>query len=287
MNNKEMKELQEYLINRIWKMPYEENYRQLLFNIERVVSDKFQETIKAMEANTTDSRVDVEKLRCLFWDNSDCQSSKDNKSRAMTREKFVEVVYPIIGNNNNILNTLNYIREPMDTLALHDVTSNMACWAVFNMLDEVKNLLSQTHSTNNEWVDVDKLVASVEKLNKVAEWIDPSVEDDIMKCLWSAITIIENVLPNTNTSDAKSSEEWVDVKDRLPDDNFDCDSFIVCDGEYVYNAKFEAFGKNEYGKEKCFVVGNSDSDYGGLFIDEKVTHWQPLPTPPITKTTED
>ena len=68
--------------------------------------------------------------------------------------------------------------------------------------------------------------------------------------------------------------KWISVKDRLPTDGTDYESYIlksviVCiDGKYVQACEFEA-GKYPEPWQRFMMYNN-----------ENVTHWQPLPEPP-------
>lgn len=60
LDGEAMKELQKSLSNRFWKMPYEENYRKVLINIDSIMDKKFKEISKSMNAVEP---VDEEELK--------------------------------------------------------------------------------------------------------------------------------------------------------------------------------------------------------------------------------
>ena len=79
--------------------------------------------------------------------------------------------------------------------------------------------------------------------------------------------------------------EWISVDDRLPEDyNGKSDEYLIVNYGEVNLATWHAHpyndgeGDSHDGKE--FMVRNMDSDYGGMFVARKVTHWMPLPEPP-------
>jgi hypothetical protein len=66
--------------------------------------------------------------------------------------------------------------------------------------------------------------------------------------------------------------EWISVEDRLPDELFAAVLIYCPDRDNIYCAYLNA--RNEW---HIF-------DYGaGQQVDERVTHWMPLPSPPTEK----
>ena len=79
--------------------------------------------------------------------------------------------------------------------------------------------------------------------------------------------------------------EWISVEDRLPTLENDGESLLIFHfghTGYAFWDQWKEPGRGEIqahdGQE--FMIRNSDSDYGGLFIAGDVTHWMPLPEPP-------
>lgn len=60
--------------------------------------------------------------------------------------------------------------------------------------------------------------------------------------------------------------EWISVKDRLPEINQIVMAWLLHDDQYPVFAKYKKTGK--------FYIFESDAH-------ETITHWQPLPTPPL------
>ena len=107
---------------------------------------------------------------------------------------------------------------------------------------------------------------------------------------------------------ALSQREWISVEDRLPESGVHCllccdikrydgtHRQYVCDGYYAakYTEECSNAGDDaatEYNEEDdeyylCegwYEVINNWDDYSSIAIDDSVTHWMPLPTPPTEK----
>jgi hypothetical protein len=85
------------------------------------------------------------------------------------------------------------------------------------------------------------------------------------------------VMDIINGAPTANQYEWISVKDALPEDN---------NGEY-YDAVIIALST---GRVVCGCYRNHDKEWWGDMMDGQysditnlVTHWMPLPTPPITK----
>lgn len=67
--------------------------------------------------------------------------------------------------------------------------------------------------------------------------------------------------------------EWISVKDRLPEEE---ENVILYDGDEVFCGNMEIMlGKHCFGNQKC------DGICYGWYEKKKITHWMPLPKPPI------
>lgn len=268
MNNKQLEDLQEQCGN-ILELNFVDNfeYTNPKWLGKRLAIDIIQRTIKAMESNTTESRVDVDthSIHELFEMNTDCFSEDvdmgdgnfSGSRYAMSKPTFMEVV----------------------------------C-----------KLLSQTHSTSNEWVDVEKLVEECESILLETEGQlcycgvsgnDHTTYNDISNKL------VKHILSQS----PKSSEEWVDVKERLPEIEVEG----VFGGDPVWSEFVTVWyidietGEESY-KESCMynykfncwdgengLSGDYDTRYKALYwmedtVSDKIEDMI-RPTPPITKTT--
>lgn len=65
--------------------------------------------------------------------------------------------------------------------------------------------------------------------------------------------------------------DWIDVNDRLPNDNQHI--IIYCDGAFVLVAQY---------REDEFYDAVQDGDEYFETVSRCVTHWMPLPEPPLT-----
>jgi hypothetical protein len=90
-------------------------------------------------------------------------------------------------------------------------------------------------------------------------------------------------------AELETESEWIGLNDRLPDkfDDEEC-YYTFSYGVVREDRWFSAFPMNDdgYGNKcegGCFYGPNSDSDYGGQFKDNGVTHYMKkpsLPNPP-------
>lgn len=87
-------------------------------------------------------------------------------------------------------------------------------------------------------------------------------------CPWHSMAVEEAMEEYAN---AKLQGEWVDVNDRLPENNMQHTVLINGDRNVTH---------------QMFYTGGYDSIYKewlnpfGDRIDERITHWMPLPSPP-------
>ena len=68
-----------------------------------------------------------------------------------------------------------------------------------------------------------------------------------------------------------SKDEWVSVKESMPELNTE----VIIYGNGIGTAVYEYSEKDGY---NCFVNESYD-----MFISDNITHWKPLPQPPINK----
>ena len=66
-------------------------------------------------------------------------------------------------------------------------------------------------------------------------------------------------------NEAPTIDGWISVKDRLPDDEYEC--LVITEDNWYYIGFF-------YGLIQKWIVD------GGVKCDEEVTHWIKLPEPP-------
>jgi len=76
--------------------------------------------------------------------------------------------------------------------------------------------------------------------------------------------------------------KWINVEDGLPDNTQDGNDFLVVLNSKVYPGIWSAFAASD--EERGFYLRNFDTDYGGLFPFEDITHWMPFPEPPSPDT---
>lgn len=83
---------------------------------------------------------------------------------------------------------------------------------------------------------------------------------------------------NVPTADVQPVNQWISVKDRLPDES--CECLGVVDGE-VTEVSYAP-------KQKGLICVWSMCDADGFkpLSDDAVTHWMPLPEPPKDGETE-
>ena len=128
-----------------------------------------------------------------------------------------------------------------------------------------------------------------------------------------AILAVKSILHSAKSIDGVTVQEWVSVKDRLPENGVHvllcCEmrryggeiaGKYVCDGYYAEANKIIAGGfpdecDCEYSEEDdeyylCEgwyeVIKNWD-DYNSVAVEDFVTHWLPLPQPPKREKTEE
>lgn len=66
----------------------------------------------------------------------------------------------------------------------------------------------------------------------------------------------------------KEYSNWISVTDKLPDEN---EEVLI----YVADGVFGAYTTISHYKPNDFVK------WHGIYVNETVTHWQPLPAPPV------
>lgn len=104
----------------------------------------------------------------------------------------------------------------------------------------------------------------------------------------------------------RTKQEWISVEDRLPDSGVHCilccdmkridgtHSQYVCDGYLAERFKINAHYADDdcateyneeddeyYLKEGWYEVIKNWDNYNSIVIDDTVTHWMPLPEPPM------
>ena len=100
-------------------------------------------------------------------------------------------------------------------------------------------------------------------------------------------------------------QEWISVEDRLPESGVRCllccdvkrydgtHRQYICDGYHAERFKEECYSADDecvteyneetdeyYLHEGWYECINNWDDYSSIAIDDKVTHWMPLPEPP-------
>lgn len=78
---------------------------------------------------------------------------------------------------------------------------------------------------------------------------------------------VRDMIDYAPTIDAEPDKGWISVKNRLPEND---GLYIVCKTINGHQIVFEAYWK---GNKWLSVIKNNQLDY--------VTHWQPLPEPPV------
>jgi hypothetical protein len=106
----------------------------------------------------------------------------------------------------------------------------------------------------------------------------------------------------------QSEGEWISVDERLPESGVHClisctvkringtHGQYICVGYYAEKFKHLAYGVDDdcvseyneeddefYISEGWYEVIKNWDDYGFVAIDDSVTHWMPLPEPPVMK----
>ena len=82
-----------------------------------------------------------------------------------------------------------------------------------------------------------------------------------------------------------SSDNWIDVNDRLPENDDEVLVWPYIDNEAgVITAQYNPWEGGEYYKKWMYSV--YQPSWGDEYFETKVTHWQPLPSPPKQKDNE-
>ena len=89
---------------------------------------------------------------------------------------------------------------------------------------------------------------------------------------------------------AELENQWISVEDRLPDLNYQ-NVLVFCDGGGIRTTKFHsdrfAFKRLGWPKSNCYTRKLLGKLSGHFMLSHdsgyKVTHWMPLPEPPITE----
>lgn len=72
-------------------------------------------------------------------------------------------------------------------------------------------------------------------------------------------------------------DDWISVDERLPQDN---ELVLVCENGEV---KIRYYSVSNNGQERCHWWSDEWDDFCCNVDDGDVTHWQPLPQPPVEK----
>ena len=103
------------------------------------------------------------------------------------------------------------------------------------------------------------------------------------------IELIDNMLPHEGKtfeealadhliSNGVTVQEWISVKDRLPETD---GIYIVCDCQLNGNPWIHTAGFIKASSSWCEEHGvYYDDRYGRYSEQDKITHWQPMPAPP-------
>lgn len=79
-------------------------------------------------------------------------------------------------------------------------------------------------------------------------------------------------------NERKDNADWISVEDRLPDDD---ETVLIFDGNNVYVGGYGyVLSRRKKDKKKWYM---HNQDWDGMSAESKVTHWMPLPAPPVPK----
>jgi len=143
------------------------------------------------------------------------------------------------------------------------VESNQEPNPIFDdlQIEDLKCVLDETNQTSYNWVEQ----PNQQPQSQSAEdyWhTKPKKFKEIVG--YSTQHLLEFAKEYANQKALTVSDEWISVEDRFPEQD---QSVLISDTNDVYKAWYS---------DKNFFVEN----FGEV---DNVTHWQPLPTPPINK----
>ena len=111
---------------------------------------------------------------------------------------------------------------------------------------------------------------------------DDEYTDRIIRSKDKAIADLEQKLSETELRLKKS--EWIDVKDRLP--NFQSTENVITYGENLYfgfNVDVKHIGLDKIFRDLRFTGTENIWEE----TEDTVTHWMPLPNPPLTDNSKE
>lgn len=119
--------------------------------------------------------------------------------------------------------------------------------------------------SEGEWVMIPVDGVARYRCGNINAWSNPVVPD-----------VVGVIIDRSPTADVAPRSEWISVEERLPDSGCRCLAWSL---DYVWLARFASYN---YGIKGWHVVCGGrikDTKMDGV----KVTHWMPLPEPPVTK----
>lgn len=95
-------------------------------------------------------------------------------------------------------------------------------------------------------------------------WEETNTPASILTCLGYWITRAQQL--------ESRAREWVSVEERLPEEGQEVDILVDTGGEYPSNRTTEVqYDDGGFYHEMC---------RGKVYVEDRVTHWMPLPEPP-------